>query len=304
LRLAVEFFRESGDVDSELDILSSLRTFWDVQGHREEALHLLDDAVARGNEIRPEVEAQAWLAIAAVTPITDHARRRAAAERGLELHRALGEDRGAAVALVLLGQAALQAHDTDAAEDAFAEAASIGRSLGETQVEAGATSDLGLMALIQGDAARGREMSERALVAFRELEDDFGVAVALENLAIANLMVGDLERALAQGVSCVSAASALGSKPAIVYGLLVVGAIHAHSSRPVEGARLLGAAEAIRESIQEPELELLEARIHRDAVAAINDQLSPDEVADEWLRGRSMTVAEAVEYVRASGDTD
>jgi hypothetical protein len=94
----------------------------------------------------------------------------------------------------------------------------------------------------------------------------------------------------------VAAAQALGSKAGIAYALEVLAAIRARSAKAGEAARLLGAAEAIRKSIDEPELETLEARIHGAALERINEQLDPGTVSAEWSLGASMTLDEAVAF--------
>jgi hypothetical protein len=299
MRLAAEFFRESDDVASELDLLGSLRTLWDLQGHRAEGLRLIEAAIARAAGVDASLGALAWQAVATIAPVTDHARRREAAERSVELYRAVADGTGMADALVILGVGNLEADDTAGAAAAFQEAAAISRDLGYARGEAAASVNLGLMALIQGDAAVGRQMSERALAAFSELGDDFGIAVALENLAVGDLMVDDLAAARNHAVRSVATAHELGSKPAMVYGLEVLAAVEARSARPAEAARLLGAAEAIREAIEEPDLETLESRIHERTVVSVSEQLSAATVAAEWSRGRAMSAAEAAAHALA-----
>jgi len=293
VRLAAEFFRESGDVESDLDLLASLRTLWDLQGHRAEGLRLIEAALAGATQVDARLEALAWQAIATIAPVTDHVRRREAARRAVELYRSVDDAPGTADALVILGVGNLEAEDAAAAVAAFDEAASISRRAGYPRGEAAASVNLGLMALLRGDAGVGREMSERALAAFRELEDDFGIAVALENLAVAHLMLDDLAAARHHAVLSLSTAHELGSQPAIVYGLEVLAAVEARLDNAPKAARLLGAAEAIREAIEEPDLEMLEARVHELTLVAIDEQLSEETVATEWSRGRLLSVDEA-----------
>jgi predicted ATPase/class 3 adenylate cyclase len=300
MRLARTYLREQGDVDAELELVGSLRTLWDIHGHRLEGLQAIEEALARADGADTRVQALAWQALATVAFVTDLERKRYAAQRSVELYRSLGDRLGLADSLVMLGIAALEAEDHDAAEAVFDEARRVSRELGYARGEAAAVLNLGLVALIEGDPERSAPLSEHALTIFRELDDDFGIVVSLENLAIADLQVGRLVAAYEHAAASLTAARVLESRPAVVYGLEVLAAVLAESSKPLEAARLLGAAEAIRESIQEGARETVEARIYEAAASRVRDDLGPGRLAEEWARGAALSLEEAADYALAA----
>jgi hypothetical protein len=112
--------------------------------------------------------------------------------------------------------------------------------------------DLGRLALDQGDTARASALFGESLKLSWEPENEIGIALSLAGLA---------------GVA--------GS-----------------AGQPARAAKLLGAAEAIRESIGRP-LTPVERSVFERYAATIRAQLGQAAVAMMWAEGRAMTLEQA-----------
>jgi len=172
-----------------------------------------------------------------------HRRAQEYSERSLALRRALGDAILITSSTNTLGLTAMRAGDLDAAEHAFTECLELARGLGEKVYVAAALCALGEIALSQDMAEVAAERLLEALSLYRELGD---------------------ERVCAE---CVHA----------------LGGVAAAVSRPLDAARLFGAAEAMRErsgAVSTPEEKAVEERFG-SLVSAGGDQESLDRARRE-----------------------
>ena len=117
-------------------------------------------------------------------------------------------------------------------------------------------SNLGLVAYHQGDYAGARALYRESLVIFCDLRDRWGIALSLEGLAY----------------------------------------VASAQARPVQAARLWGAAERLREEIGCP-LPPSERSRYDSQLAATRAAIDDDVAFDlAWKEGRAMTLEQAIEY--------
>jgi predicted ATPase/class 3 adenylate cyclase/DNA-binding CsgD family transcriptional regulator len=125
----------------------------------------------------------------------DYARAEALCTDSLALYRRAGDERGVASALCGLALAARTRGDYLTAQTTFEEALEIFRRLGDRQGIARTLGRLALVVWFAGDDERFRILAEESLVAFRELEDVEGISLALLHVGLAALSQGDPARA-------------------------------------------------------------------------------------------------------------
>ena len=87
----------------------------------------------------------------------------------------------------------------------------------------------------------------------------------------------------------------LGHYPAVAHQLECFGLIAQAEHQPLRAARLLAAAEILREAIHVPMMDT-ERADYAAAVAALRDRLPPDAFAAAWAQGRTMDMERAIQY--------
>jgi tetratricopeptide (TPR) repeat protein len=202
-----------------------------------------------------------YLALAVIFRIdrTDTAAARSMVEESLVISRELGDRRGQAYSLNLLGFLSMLQGQGAAACSLIEESLAIHKALGNRQGIGYTSTTFGWYSLSQGDYVAARAHYEKGLAIMIELDDKWFVAVSLEGLAIAAVEQSSTEASLA-------------------------GALWA--------ARLWGTAQALREAIGVP-LRSFERAINEWGIAAIRTQLGEEAFAAAWAEGRTMTPAQA-----------
>jgi len=185
-----------------------------------------------------------------------------------------------------------------------------------------------------GDVERARVYSEKSLAIFREVDNAYGLCLALflaarvaidegkfaqaqafceEGLALAttvgergaminilatlgrlNLKQGNYAAARARYLQCLPLARELGMKWFTTTCLHALGEVAAAEGKPAWAARIWGAAEAVYE-VTSPVSMIASANYQR-AFATVHAQLGEQRFAAAWAQGRGMTV----EQVRAA----
>ena len=259
----------------------------------------------------------------------------------LTLCRAAVDRRGAAVALANLGGLAQMQGDYERAEAFYAEAAAALGAAGDRRNEATALSAMADVAVKRGDPERARRLAEDALARFRELGEWPGTAivlttlgdaargqgdlagaaaryeealalfraqgnlrlaaVALQNLGAIALDAGEAGRALALLGESLGLLRPSGDKENVAAALEVTARAIAALGKPCGATRLLGAAEALRESIGAPRPPGEEER-HRGVLAEVRAGLGETAFAAAWESGRALALDEAIAEALAFTD--
>jgi predicted ATPase/DNA-binding CsgD family transcriptional regulator len=219
-------------------------------------------------------------------------------EEGLALFRELGDTWSIALALRNLGRVAVREGDQQRAIALSEESLALSRQLGDKWGIAWSLHDLGDVLGRQGDSARAAVLLEESLALRRELGDKRGTAWTLNSLARVTHAEGDNERATALYRECLHLANELGEKSRIVDSLEGLARIAEAQGRMERALRLLGAAEALRDTsgVQREPAE-------RDS-AERDLQRVPTRSADEaskaaWAEGRALTLEQAIEEATA-----
>ncbi len=250
------------------------------------------------------------------------------AEESVTLFRQVEDRWGVAWALICLGNATQGLHDYSLARSCYEESLALFRALGDKWGVAMLLSSLGVTAFVQGDYAVARPLLEEGVILLREQRDKRSLAFFLYYLGRVTRREGDYQQAVALFEESHALYEELGHQPGIARLLCMLGKMacdkgdygqagaqlkeslvfmrESKSRRGIasvlEGfakltvtqqqaklaARLLGAAEGLREAIGAP-LPLDERADYEQAVAVARRELGEEAFASAWAEGRAMT---------------
>jgi predicted ATPase/class 3 adenylate cyclase len=222
----------------------------------------------------------------------DYGRARALYEEGNELTRSVGDVRGLAFGLTNTADVEARLGDTAAARAHFDEAVRTFQAHGDLWGMAFALDSFGLVERASGDLPEARSLHEQALAISRRLGDERGVARTLGHLGDLAAERGDRGEAVQLLLDSAAIRQRLGDLPGLATALERLAWV-AEDSDAEDAARLLGAAEALRESIGVP-LPPASREDHARRLAAISDVMGA--VAFEAARrdGRVMALEEVL----------
>jgi tetratricopeptide (TPR) repeat protein len=296
LRAALAWSVEAGETGLGLRLAASLWEYWWIRGHLAEGRRWLDDALARGASEPSELRARALHAASSLaTRQGDYDRAAELSEQSLALWEELGDVSGTARSLLSLGTVAAEQGDQERAISLSERAAELYRESGDRRGHALAVSNLGGIALERGEYAKAASLSEQAYGLFETLEDSEGMAFALVNQGYAALSEHEHERALVLLRQALRRVAELEFRDVIGYCFEGLAAVLAFTGQPDPAARLLGAAEALRESLG-VDLAPAERETHEETAAAVRAALGEEQFSDAWRLGRELALEQAIAY--------
>ncbi len=176
-------------------------------------------------------------------------RAREALEESLDRFKVIGDTSGAAAALHFLGLVARDQGDYARAEEAGRDSLRLNRALGDTSRTAFSLHSLGLIARDQSDYTQAEALFEENLALFRALADAWGVPTALVSLAAVRRARGDDVRRAELLLESLRLRRDLRDQAGIAECLEALAGVLVSRQKPERATRLLGAAEAMRETI-------------------------------------------------------
>jgi tetratricopeptide (TPR) repeat protein len=301
VRAALSWVGETGQVDSELDVIARVWRVWILRGALHEGRRCVEGARARDTGEHRAGRAIA-LRVAAVLArlLGDLEAAWAYAQESLSLRRRLGDPGEIAHGLSFVATMAADRGDYFEAERLFEEAAVLGRG-GETQTRAMLTGSLADVALRQGDFGRALIRAEESLRLFRELGRDDGASWALYNLGLSLFRTEQETGAVSAARECLEIAYRTGEVETLIWVFSLLAAIAARRERAEVEARLVGSAETLRTQsgfvLIGPEGEL-----HDEIVQDLRLALGEKAYETALARGRAMSLDDAVELALSSID--
>jgi tetratricopeptide (TPR) repeat protein len=217
----------------------------------------------------------------------------------LALFRELGDKRGIGFSLWTLGRVASEQGEYERAVSLLEEKLAVDRELDNRWGVAESFLHLGFVASDQGEHERAAELYEESLALFRELGRTSGVAWSLSGLGSVALHQQEYARAATLLKESLALFRELGDKPGIgTRGGLAdclerLARVAVAEGQPERAARLLGAAEALRDALGAPLPPADGAEYQRD-VTVIRAGLGEEAFAAAWAAGRAMSLEEAV----------
>ena len=289
------------DAETALRLGAGLWRFWFTRGYMLEGQHWLDLALDAANGAETSALARAR----ALTGAGEMAWGRgdlatATARHGasLELRRQLGDVAGVAQALHNLGNVAIERGDHATARAMHEESLALRRRLGNTPDLALSLYNLGRLARIEEDTQRAGKLLEESLALARQTGGSLAIAGPLRELGDLALSRGERDVAAKRYRECLQLAREIGAHVTIARGVESAAAV-AHARGVVRvAARLLAAAEALRESIRSPRV-ATELAPCEPVLEAARAQLGASGLARASREGRAMPLDEVIELALA-----
>lgn len=264
------------------------------QGHYEEAEAELDDAWAVFQRLS---DISGLARVAHVRGLIanlrgDPARSQEQFELSLEIRRALGDRRSEATLLGNLAMPAAHQGQYELAQELSEQALAIRTELGDRWGIGVSLNNIGMLAYLRKDFARARSHLEEALRAGLEVGDLYGTALSQHNLGNAIRELGDIAAAGNHYSEALRIYSLTGDQWSLCMLFEDISMLSA-SSAPREAFRLVGASDALRQSIGSARLDYQEAEL--DEGLAVARQLLGDEAARERAAGQELDVSAGTE---------
>ena len=331
LRKAYDFAAEAGDPVAALRIAGRLDRYAYLRGRYHEIRQWMDAAVTSYPDTSAELRAKVLLGSGRLALLQcDYAPAVRRLEAALRLYRELDDPRGIAGALQVLGSVAREQGRYARAVELHAESLAVAEAAADRWAVAGAHGHLAFVSWLQRDFGRATEEASTALIMSRELGDAEGVAWSLISLGTVARYQGEVERAAALLAESRELAESIGFREGIAWcgeqlGLLAavdgdpaaitllrrslelhgelrdrwrmssvledLAAIALALGQARSAARLLGAAEALRDAIGTV-IAPCERPQHLQTAAAVRAALGEEDFADARQQGLLATMDE------------
>jgi predicted ATPase/DNA-binding XRE family transcriptional regulator len=154
---------------------------------------------------------------------------------------------------------------------------------------------LGELAYSQAHIQQAGAFWEESLALCRLAHNKPHMANLLNSLAMLALDEGDDARAKDHLVEGLAVLQEMGERSAIANTLEVFAGLAVRQGHLVRAARIFGAAEVFRETLNAPML-LFQRHFNERGVAALRAQLDESAFTSAWAEGRAMTLEQAVAY--------
>jgi predicted ATPase/DNA-binding SARP family transcriptional activator len=279
-----------------LRLAIALTRFWHVRGHTPEGRRWLLDALALGGDVPAPLRARALNRAGALSlRLGLHGEARPLLDESIELYRRANDEEGVVSAMMMSAHACLSEGDPESALVLLNEAAAAYEALGNRHGFATALGNAGVARLMSGDFAGAAAVFEASAALSVELGDRQALAVDLLNIGWALLGVGDVPGAVARLEESVEVARELDFRDALAQALMGFAMAAEQQGEPRRAARLLGAGEALRESLGIA-LEPYDAGVHDRLVTAVGEAVGEATLTAAWAEGRSLELDDAIEF--------
>jgi predicted ATPase len=287
----------TAQADSELGLrlAGALRDFWFFEGHSTEGLAWTARALEVSNDASPGLRGRALNTAGLMCyDRGDHEQGEIYNREALTLLRETGDKAGSAWALAFLSVHALASPgECEKGIALCEEALALFRELDDTPGFTQTLIALGELSRLDGDYERAGRAYEQCLTIARAEGDKMSEAKALGNLGYVAQHLGEYERAGELIRAALTREHELGARRYLYQSLAQLAGPVAAQGNPEKAARLLGASEALLESMGIG----LQAGDWRDIeryVAAAREQLDEATFEAAWSEGRGMTLDEAI----------
>jgi predicted ATPase len=282
-----------------LRLVQALSPFWYHHGHVTEGRRWLQRAIdlASGDAGRPLARMMHGLGIL-LDEQGETAAARPVLERSLAIWRELGDRDQEARELNSLGIIYHHLDDLGTARCLLEESIAVAREIGSALRLATALSNLGQLESAAGHFDRATRILHEALALDTEHGDAFEVAIDQQSLAVVSLRAGrarDAREPLSRILDYVAGANDIGL---VAHALELCAAIMADCGDGLRAARLVGAAEAIRDRTGMP-ITRSDAALLERYLAPARAGVAPDAWNAELTAGRALTHQQAVALLLA-----
>jgi predicted ATPase len=228
IRRAFEFAQEAGHPVAALRIAGPLGRYAYLRGHYHEIRQWMDAAVTSCPDAAADLRAKALLGSGRLALLQcDYAPAVRRLEAALRLYRELSDPRGIASSLQVLGSVAREQGRYARAVELHAESLAIAEAAGDRWATASAHGYLAFASWLQRDFVRAGEEASTALAIFRDLGDVEGIAWSLISLGTVAHYQGNGEQAAELLAESLSLSERIGFREGIAWAAEQLGLLAA-----------------------------------------------------------------------------
>jgi predicted ATPase len=332
LRAALEWSLESGEkgAESGLQMACSLWWYWFMRGYSDEggkwlqrslsvsdssknlvlrakalsrlawlsfAQERLEESLALSRSLGPagreSLAATYWTLGAGYWYLADYAQARSFEEQGLQLYRELGHRWGICETLTWMGMALERLGDLRQATVILKESLALARQAGDPNEIAFSLWQLGNTTMAQGNFDQARKHLEESRALYKEIKQEQGFIWSVSSLGKAALQNGDYQQAISHFKEVLALYWERGRERLIAEGLEQLAKAATVDKQTEQAARLLGAAEVVREASNSAHFPYERADYEAN-LEMLRSQLDKEKLAACWAEGRAMTARQAV----------
>ena len=295
LRTALSHLESSGDDDSLLRLVGSIRYFWATQGAWVEGRRWVEPALERTQSQRSRVRAKALGAAGNFAlPLGDLEAARTFAEESLALFREVGDPVDIGRSLGGLGAKLAGLGEVDQARDRFEEAAVYLRAGGDTFSLALVVGNLGDLALMEHDYVRAEALLEEALALHRELNSEHVVPNALYDLAFFYFQTGRDDEAFSAATESLLMSERIHDPRFGILSLSLLGSLATRQGDLETATKWLAAAETERVRVGLAFDDTPEGELHDATLQDLRRTLGDERFEAAFEEGRSTRFQDAV----------
>jgi DNA-binding CsgD family transcriptional regulator/tetratricopeptide (TPR) repeat protein len=296
LRAALTWLETRGESERLVQLTGALGWFWHLRAHLSEGRVWLERAVelSKGESSSLTEQARAFRSAGLLAwEQADFARATLLVKEALKISESIDDRAGIGLALLNLGVIEEKQGNDDRAMTYYEQTLEIFREMKNTAGVAHTLVNMGDASFRMNDLASAASFTEEALRLARRISDPMYTALALTNTG---------QNAMARGESGAEAASHFLESLALAYStsnswfvgdaLAGMAWVVAAAGHPEQGARWLGAAQAICDAIGTPSVPHHE--LFARVLAAVRAGLTESAFAAAWEAGRALPVADAV----------
>jgi predicted ATPase len=306
-RLRPDFYNFRYALDSSMEIeglapeglrlATALGRFWEVRSLLAEGAELLGGLLRHPANAGRTAERAAGLSVAGrLAWISDRIEPGYAyTQEGLDIYRSLGDERGIAATDIDFALFQFDARKLDEARALIRESEALAERLADKRLMAHVRRAQAIEATLDQKYPESLGLHEESLGLFRELGDVWFCGIAQWGVGITATFLGDFEKARGAFKECLEGSWSVGNRWAVAYPLEAFAALAVAQGQFARGARLLGAAEALRaefgistETTDHPTL--------RRIFAQAAEEFVKPELVTARKEGRGLAAADAVAF--------
>jgi non-specific serine/threonine protein kinase len=294
LRGALAWLITQDEREDAARLAAELQFFWNLRGHFAEGRRWLARVLTDIDGVSPLTHALVLSGAGRLAAQQDDlAEADVLISAAIARFREADEPRWVAVTLNQLGNVALSAGDLDRAQAVCEESLGLAQEIGQSGVLADPTMNLGRIALALGDYGRAELLIGEALNLKRSDDQRWGIASGFYFLGVVARSRCRYELALTRFRDALVLFGEFGDPATIARSLEGVASVAVECGQPERCARLLGAADALRERIAHP-VDAEDRRAYDRARETSRAGLGDDAFAAAWAAGRHLQGEEAI----------
>ena len=232
---------------------------------------------------------------------TDYIRAKSLEEQGLKLFRELGNRWGICVTLAYLGMINTALGEYQQAEILLEQSLQLARQARDGNEIGHSLWILGLAAMAREDYGKATALLEESLAQYKEIKNYPGITFLLSDLGRVAKSKGDPQQMASFYKEVLALHWELGYQSDLAWDLEQLARAALVGQQPERAARLLGAAQALRESSGAAVFHIL-LPDYESFLEALRPRLDEANLAALWAEGRAMMAKQAVAYALSDLD--